>query len=146
MSPGPGKLLVRGGRVLDLEGDIDVPPVRDVLIEGDTIAAVGTDLAPERVRDAETIDATGQLVIPGLVNAHFHSHDVLAKGLLEDLPLESWGTLAGALGARRSRAEVRARTLVGAVECLRNGITTVQDMSIFSPLNEEYLDSILDAY
>jgi cytosine/adenosine deaminase-related metal-dependent hydrolase len=132
--------------VLDLDCDLDAPPVRDLLIEGDTIIAVGTRLAADAVRDAETIEATGKLVIPGLINAHFHSHDVLARGLMENLPLESWGTMAGALGSGRSRAEVRARTLAGAVECLRNGITTVQDMSAFSPLSDEYLDTIMDAY
>jgi len=146
MSAIPRKLLVRGGRVLDLEADLDLPPVRDVLIEGDTITALGSDVAAEDIAGAEIIEARGKLVIPGLVNAHYHSHDVLARGLLEDLPLESWGTMAGALGGRRSLAEVRLRTLVGAVDCLRNGITTVQDMSTFTPMSEEYLDTILDAY
>lgn len=137
------KLLVRGGRVLDLERDLDEPPILDILIEGNSIASVGPRLdAP----DAEVIDAGGLLVIPGFVNAHYHSHDVLARGMFEDLALEYWGTLAGPLGSRRSLAEVRARTLAGALECLRNGITTVQDMSAFSPLTDEYVNAILDAY
>ncbi|PYN98071.1 MAG: hypothetical protein DMD91_16090 [Candidatus Rokuibacteriota bacterium] len=146
IAPHPTKLLVRGGRVLDLAGDVDQPPVRDVLIEGDTITAVAPRLSDERVRDVETIDATGKLVIPGLVNAHYHSHDVLAKGLTEDLALEWWGVITGSLGSHRRRAEVRARALAGAVECLRNGITTVQDMSSFLPMTDEVLDTILDAY
>ncbi|OGA72026.1 MAG: hypothetical protein A3G81_32130 [Betaproteobacteria bacterium RIFCSPLOWO2_12_FULL_65_14] len=137
------KILVRGGRVLDMEQDLDEPPVRDVLIAGDSIASVGAHLEPS---GAEVIDASGMLVIPGFVNAHYHSHDVLARGMFEDLALEYWGTLAGPLGLRRSIAEVRARTLAGALECLRNGITTVQDMSSFSPMTEEYVDAILDAY
>ena len=146
IAPHPTKLLVRGGRVLDLAGDVDQPPVRDVLIEGDTITAVAPRLSDERVRDVETIDAAGKLVIPGLVNAHYHSHDVLAKGLTEDLALEWWGVITGSLGSHRRRAEVRARALAGAVECLRNGITTVQDMSSFLPMTDEVLDTILDAY
>jgi 5-methylthioadenosine/S-adenosylhomocysteine deaminase len=137
------KILIRGGRILDLETDLDDPPVRDLLIDGDSIEAVAPNLVAS---DAEIIDATGMLVIPGFVNAHYHSHDVLARGMFEDLALEYWGTLAGPLGSRRSLAEVRARTLVGALECLHNGITTVQDMSSFSPMSEEYLDAILDAY
>ena len=137
------KLLVRGGRVLDLETDLDEPPVRDLLIEGASIASVAPRLEAD---DAELIDARGMLVIPGFVNAHYHSHDVLARGMFEDLALEYWGTLAGPLGSRRSAAEVRARTLAGALECLRNGITTVQDMSAFSPLTDEYVNAILDAY
>jgi cytosine/adenosine deaminase-related metal-dependent hydrolase len=136
------QLLIRGGRVLDLEGDLDNPPVRDVLIEGNTIAAVAPQLEPE----ATIIDARGMLVVPGFVNAHYHSHDVLARGMFEDLALEHWGTLAGPLAQRRPLPEVRARTLLGALECLRNGITAVQDMSSFSPMSDEYIDAILDAY
>lgn len=144
MSASPTRLLVRGGRVLDLDGDLDDPPVRDILVENGAISAVGPKLAAGE--GAQVIDAGGMLVIPGLVNTHYHSHDVLAKGMFEELTLEHWGVLAGPIGSRRSHAEVRARTLAGAVECLRNGITTVQDMSSFSPMKEEYLDTILDAY
>jgi cytosine/adenosine deaminase-related metal-dependent hydrolase len=36
------------------------------------------------------IDARDFLVLPGFVNAHYHSHDVLAKGTLKEVPLETW--------------------------------------------------------
>ena len=136
-------LLVRGARLLDLEANLDEPPVRDMLIRGGVIAQVGEGLSAAHAR---VIDAAGMLAIPGLVNAHYHSHDVLARGMFEDLSLEHWGVLAGPLGARRPLEEVRARTLAGALECLRNGITTVQDMAAFSPMDEEVLDAILGAY
>lgn len=136
-------LLIRGGRVLDLEGDLDQPPVRDVLVRNGAIESLGESLAAPGVR---VIDAAGMLVVPGLVNAHYHSHDVLARGLFEDLSLEHWGVLAGPLGTKRPLAEVRARTLAGALECLRNGITTVQDMANFSPMDQEVLDTIVAAY
>jgi 5-methylthioadenosine/S-adenosylhomocysteine deaminase len=140
------KTLIRGGRVLDLDGDLDQPPVADILIEGDRIAAVGPALPHARTDGAAVIDAAGRLVIPGLVNAHYHSYDVLARGLMEDLPLEQWGTLCGPLAVGRSLEEVRARTLLGAVDCLRNGSTTVQDMSTLVPLGDDYVDTVLDAY
>jgi cytosine/adenosine deaminase-related metal-dependent hydrolase len=136
-------LLVRGARLLDLDADLDQPPVRDILIRNGAIAEVGERLSAP---DARVIDAAGMLAVPGFVNAHYHSHDVLARGMFEDLSLEHWGVLAGPLGARRPLAEVRARTLAGALECLRNGITTVQDMASFSPIDEQVLDTILGAY
>lgn len=141
----PGRLLIRGGRVYDHDGDVHDPAVADVLVEGDRIAAVGPDLSA-RAAGAEVIDARGRLVMPGLVNAHFHSHDVLAKGLMEELPLETWQLMTGPFGGPRPKEEVRLRTLVGATEALRNGITTVQDMSTFAPFDEETLDTILAAY
>ena len=141
-------LLVRGARVLDLDADVDDPPVRDILCVDGAIAALGPGLVPKpQLRPAlQEIDAAGMLAIPGLINSHYHSHDVLAKGMFEDLALEHWGVLAGPLGAKRSLAEVRARTLAGALECLHNGITTVQDMSSFAPMTDEVLDTIVDAY
>jgi len=50
------------------------------------------------------------------------------------------------MGADRSKDEVRARTLVGALECLRCGITTVQDMLGLSPLTDEQTDVVVAAY
>src|SRR5207237_5447804 len=76
-----------------------------------------------------------------------HSYDVLAKGLLEDMPFDVWALHSQpAYFGRRTKAEIRARTLLGALECLRNGITTLQDMNSLVPQDEETLDIILAAY
>src|SRR6516164_1392500 len=138
------RTLIRGGQVYDHEGDVHKPAVADILIEDDKIFSVGTNLAPDGVH--EVIDASGRLVVPGLINAHYHSHDVLCRGLFEELPLEIWLLYTLPMGAELSKDEVRARTLVGALECLRCGITTVQDMLGLIPLNDEYTDIVLSAY
>jgi 5-methylthioadenosine/S-adenosylhomocysteine deaminase len=138
------KLLVRGGQVYDHDGDIHKPAVADILIEGDRIVAVGTHVAPDG--DCQIIDARDRLVVPGLINAHYHSHDTLCRGLFEELPLEMWLLYTLPMGQHRSKEEVRARTLVGAVESLRCGITTVQDMLGLVPLNDEYTDVVIAAY
>jgi 5-methylthioadenosine/S-adenosylhomocysteine deaminase len=91
----------------------------------------------------EVIDASGWLVVPGLINAHYHSHDVLCRGLFEELPQEIWLLYTLPMGGDRSKDEVRARTLVGALECLRCGITTVQDMLGLSPLTDEQTDVVI---
>lgn len=93
------------------------------------------------------IEGDGLLCLPGFVNAHHHSYDVLAKGLLEDQPFDVWAlhSQPAYLGPRRPD-ELRVRTLVSALDCLRSGITTVQDMCSLVPFDEEALDVILDAY
>jgi cytosine/adenosine deaminase-related metal-dependent hydrolase len=64
-------------------------------------------------------EARGKLIMPGFVNAHYHSYDVLAKGLLEDMPFDVWALHSQpAYFGRRSKAELRVRTLLGALECL----------------------------
>jgi cytosine/adenosine deaminase-related metal-dependent hydrolase len=137
-------LLIKGGDLYEHDGDVHWPRVADVLIEGGTIAAVGKDLAPSGPHDV--IDAAGRLVLPGLINAHYHSHDTLCRGLFEELPLEMWLLYTLPMGRNRSKEEVRARTLVGALESLRAGITTVQDMLNLTPLNDEYTEVVLGAY
>ena len=141
---GTNKLLVRGGQVYDHDGDVHHPPVADILIENDRIAAVGPRLATGD--NLEIIEASGRLVVPGLINAHYHSHDTLCRGLFEELPLEMWLLYTLPMGQNRSLEEVRARTLVGALESLRCGITTVQDMLGLTPLNDRYTDTVLSAY
>src|ERR1700731_603830 len=138
------RTLIRGGQVHDHEGDAHKPAVADILIEDDKIHSVGTNLAPDGAH--EVIDASGRLVVPGLINAHYHSHDVRSRGLFEELPLEMWLLYTLPMGAGRSKDEVRARTLVGALESLRCGITTVQDMLGLTPLNDRYTDTVLSAY
>src|SRR6202047_4961029 len=141
---GTNKLLIRGVQVYDHDGDVHHPPVADILIENDRIAAVGPRLATED--NLEVIDASGRLVVPGLINAHYHSHDTLCRGLFEELPLEMWLLYTLPMGQNRSVEEVRARTLVGALESLRCGIPTVQDMLGLTPLNDRYTDTVLSAY
>ncbi|TVR95047.1 MAG: hypothetical protein EA416_02550 [Trueperaceae bacterium] len=64
------KVVVRGGRVIDPAADAPTARPRDLLIEDDRITAW---LEPgEAVADAETIDAAGSVVVPGLIDAHFH--------------------------------------------------------------------------
>jgi 5-methylthioadenosine/S-adenosylhomocysteine deaminase len=138
------KLLIRGGQVYDHDGNVHRPPVADIRIEDGKIAAVGANLAADGEYDI--IEASGRLVVPGLINAHYHSHDTLCRGLFEELPLEMWLLYTLPMGQNRSKEEVRARTLVGALESLRCGITTVQDMLGLTPLNNEYTDTVLSAY
>ena len=138
------RMLIRGGQIYDHDGDVHKPAVADLLIEGDKILSIGPNLALDGAD--EVIDASGRLIVPGLINAHYHSHDVLCRGLFEELPLEIWLLYTLPMGADRSKEEVRARTLVGALECLRCGITTVQDMLGLSPLNDEQTDVVVSAY
>ena len=137
--------LIRGGRVYDHDGDVHQPAVADLLINNGKIERVAPDIAPGP--GVEIIEARGKLVVPGFVNAHYHSHDAMLKGMFEEMPFDIWAlhTNAASYG-RRSHQEIRLRTLIGAAEMLRNGITTVQDFLTLVPAEEAYLDTILSAY
>ncbi|WP_170149711.1 amidohydrolase family protein [Rhodoplanes roseus] len=135
--------VLKGAFVYDHGGDTDAPAVADVFVRDGRIVSVG-DPVPPGVH--EVIDLSGHLLAPGFVNSHYHSHDVLAKGMFETMSLERWGMIAGPIGSDRSIEEVRLRTILGAVECARNGITTVQDFLNLAPMDPAYVDAIVDAY
>ncbi len=140
-------LLIKGGRALLPDADWNQPARMDIAIAGDRIAGIAPDYAAQGGAPAETIDARNNLVLPGFINAHYHSHDVLAKGTLEEVPLESWRLYAlPPQYPPRSTEEVYARTLLGALECLRSGITTIQDMLTLYPYEERHLDAVMAAY
>ena len=139
-------LLLSGGKALvGLDPD---PLSRDILIRDGRIASILPSGQIDQLEpDTRVIDARGKLIIPGLVNAHYHSHDVLARGMFEDIPLEAWIALAILPPSRPlSTREVRLRTLLGAIDCLRNGITTVQDMLGCAPGSEEHVRAAIAAY
>lgn len=143
------RILVKNGLIYSHDGDTDRPARGDILIEGDRIAAIGPHgERPEHDGAIDrTIDASDRLVLPGFVNAHYHSHDTLLKGCFETIPLEFW--ILNALPPsypKRSKEEVRARTLIGAVECLHYGITTVQDLLTIYPFDPDHVDVVLEAY
>lgn len=138
-------MLIKNGRVFDLDGDVDTPPLADVLIRSGRIEKVAPAIAV--VPGVDVLDATGQLLIPGFVNTHYHSHDVLLRGLFEQMPLDVWGMYSGpgnypALG----EDDIKLRTILGAADCLTNGVTTVQDMVTVPDADKTQLAAIVDGY
>jgi 5-methylthioadenosine/S-adenosylhomocysteine deaminase len=140
-------LLFKNARVLTFdEVDRDLEGV-DVLVEGPIIASVGRDLAAPR--GARIVDAAGHLLMPGLVNGHLHSPGNLMKGSLDDRPLELFmlyevPPLADLTDSPRLHY---LRTLLGAVEMLKLGITAVHDDAFFVPVpTTETVDALMGAY
>ncbi|RAI40554.1 amidohydrolase family protein [Rhodoplanes roseus] len=143
-------LLIENGRALLPGGDPHQGERCDILVQNGAIEKIGTGLAATLAKDGitvETLDATDRLIIPGFINAHYHSHDTLAKGTMDETPLETWRLLAlPPQYPKRSREEIRARTLIGALECLRSGMTTVQDMVTLYPFDPEHFEAVVEAY
>jgi 5-methylthioadenosine/S-adenosylhomocysteine deaminase len=139
-------VLIAGGKVLDPLGELHHPPVLDILVEDGKIAAVGEE-ARLRGGAAEVMDASGFLISPGFINAHCHSHDTLLRGLFEQTPLELWGLTAFPFHwSRRSTDEISVRTKLHAAECLRGGMTTIQDMVTLVDFEPEHAEALASAY
>ena len=145
--PAGTTLIIRGGRAMLPLADWHEPDTLDIAIAGNEIAGLAPRFAAVADAPIEELDARGHLVLPGFINAHYHSHDVLAKGTLEEVPLETWRLYAlPPQYPPRSVEEVRARTLLGALECLRSGMTTIQDMLTLYLFESRHLDAVMQAY
>jgi cytosine/adenosine deaminase-related metal-dependent hydrolase len=118
------KLVVSGGTVVTMDAARSV--VRgDVLVEDGKIAAVGKIDA----KGATRIDASGCVVLPGLVQAHTHVCQTLCRGAADDLPLLDWlQKRVWPYEARLDEAAMRACTRLAAAELLLGGTTAILDM------------------
>jgi len=127
-------LLIVGGTVVTMDKYLRVLENGGVAIRGDKIVGVGTRAQiTSRYRAARTIDATGKVVIPGLINTHTHVPMSLFRGIADDLDLNEWLTkyIFPAEAKNVDEAFVRAGTRLGLAEMIRGGTTTYCDMYYF---------------
>ncbi|MFB6122124.1 MAG: amidohydrolase [Haloferacaceae archaeon] len=116
-------LCIDGGRVL--RPDLRVETA-DVLVDCETgdVLEVGPDLS-----GTETLDASGGLVIPGLVNAHTHASMTLLRGYADDKPLDAWlREDIWPVEAALTPDDIRVGAELGVLEMIRSGTTAFADM------------------
>ena len=127
-------LIVYNAVVVTMDAAARVLPRGAVAIRGSQIVAVEPAEAIASSYSAkETIDAGGQIVMPGLVNTHGHAPMVLYRGLADDLALMEWlqQYIFPAEAKTVSPAFVRAGTRLAALEMIQSGTTTYTDMYYF---------------
>ena len=93
--------------------------------------------APEE-KPAQIIDASGMVLMPGLINCHTHLPMSLLRGYADDLALQEW--LNDYIFPREEHLDarsVKAATLLGIAECLRFGVTSFSDMYYFCEAEAE---------
>lgn len=121
-------VLLRNGLVIDTEPRPVVHRDTDVLVTDGRIAAVGPDLAAPV--GTTVIDATDRIVLPGLVDTHRHVWQAVLRSIAVDVDLPVYFAMVRQqIGPRFRPEDVRAANLLGALECLDGGVTTVQDFA-----------------
>ncbi len=118
------RILIRGATVITLDALGDLP-CADVLVTGERI----TEIAPTiHADDAQVVDATGCIVIPGLVNAHMHTWQTALRGLAANWTLlEYFKNMHAGLATVFEPQDLYIATLVGALNQLNCGTTTLGD-------------------
>ncbi|MCI0632358.1 MAG: amidohydrolase family protein [Actinobacteria bacterium] len=120
------RILLKGGHVITVDPELGDIADGDVLIEGDTIAEVGKGLSA----DAEVIDATGNIVIPGFIDSHRHTWETAIRNCAPNATLDDYFVeVLDSFAPLYRPDDVQASNHAGALECLNAGITTLLDWS-----------------
>jgi 5-methylthioadenosine/S-adenosylhomocysteine deaminase len=133
-------LLVSGATIVTMDGERHVWQDGAIAVKGDSIVAVassGDVLA--KYQAPQTIDAKGQLMIPGLINGHTHIPMVLLRGLVDDVTLDDWlrKFIFPAEAKNVNEDFVRWGSRLALAEMIRGGTTTFADMYYFEDAEAE---------
>jgi cytosine/adenosine deaminase-related metal-dependent hydrolase len=139
------KTLLKGGIVLSLDPDVGNFYQADVLISGSRIEEVASQV---RANDAQVIDASNMIVMPGFVDTHRHMWEGILRNIGTDLTLEGEINYEGHINQRIAPAyrpeDVYAGNLISALGAIAAGITTIVDCSHLQ-VSPEHTDAALDA-
>jgi 5-methylthioadenosine/S-adenosylhomocysteine deaminase len=119
------KVVLRGGTILTLDADHPTT-TGDVVAEGGVLTQVGGTADPS---GAEILDASGCVIMPGLVQSHIHTCQTLARGRADDLQLLDWlEKIVWPYEATLSADDVACAARLATAELLLGGTTAIQDM------------------
>jgi len=117
--------LVRGGLVVSMDPAVGTLARGDVLVEDGRIAAVGSSID---AAGAEIVDATGKIVLPGFVDTHRHTWQTAFRGVGADWTFDQYrAAMHGTLGPHYRPEDVYLGNLLGRIEALSSGVTTMLD-------------------
>ncbi|MCA9911048.1 MAG: amidohydrolase family protein, partial [Anaerolineae bacterium] len=139
------RTLIKGGTVITIDPNLGNFDKADVLIEGDKIAAVGPNLSAD---DAEVIDASNMIVMPGFIDTHRHIWEGLLRNIGTDVPLEGRNSymshVLGRLAPSYRPVDAYIGNLVSALGALDAGITTLLDWSHIQA-SPDHTDAIIES-
>jgi 5-methylthioadenosine/S-adenosylhomocysteine deaminase len=116
------------------QGELGIIADADVLIEGDTIAAVGKELPPQGAD--VVVDAAGKIVMPGFVDTHNHLWQSLIRGCGANADVNGWlaACVFPLFGFNFTQADVYAGVRLSTLDLIATGVTTTVDWShAFTP-------------
>ncbi|MFB6810876.1 amidohydrolase family protein [Streptomyces sp. NPDC056387] len=137
------RILFTGATLVTMDPGLGTLDRGDLLVEGDTIAAVGHGLD---AADAVTVDATGTILTPGFVDTHRHAWQAQLRRIMpdvDDLGGYVMATLAGHATVYRPE-DMYTGTRLAALTAIDSGITTMLDFS-HNSRSREHSDAAIRA-
>jgi 5-methylthioadenosine/S-adenosylhomocysteine deaminase len=126
-------ILLTNATVLTMDEEFHTFESGFVAVTGDRIVAVGDSKLASEFTAGQIVDCGGQVLMPGLINAHTHAPMTLLRGLADDLRLDVW-LLGYMMPVEREFVSpdfVRLGTSLACAEMIRSGVTTFADMYYF---------------
>lgn len=124
------KQLITHGILIPMTQDAPAFLTGSIAIENGVIVGIGE--IPESFIPDSTIDASGSIVLPGLINAHTHLSMGLLRNYADDLDLHTWLTeKIWPVEAKLSEEDIYWSSLLGTAELIRFGVTSFADMYYF---------------
>ena len=121
------KILIRNALIVTMNEHSEVIERGSIVIDGSILSFVGpSEWMPQGPFD-QTISADRMIAIPGMVNSHCHSPANLVRGMLASRPLEIWRAYYRASLRDMREEDFYASALLGGMEMLKSGATTVLD-------------------
>jgi 5-methylthioadenosine/S-adenosylhomocysteine deaminase len=138
-----GRALIKGGTIVTMDPKVPNLSTGDVLVDGGRIAAVGMNLQSD---DADVIDASGSIVMPGFIDAHHHMWLGVMRRMMPDVDdlFAYIDVVAEKLGAHYRPLDMYLSTKLTALASLDAGVTTIID-ACHSSRSPGHTDAALDA-
>lgn len=136
-------LTIANGMVVTLDPSATVFPQGHVVVNGGKISAVGAVIAPA---GGDVLDAAGAIVVPGLLNAHCHSPETFARGVVDRISYEDWIGVIWPPLDQLTPAQIRVAVLLGCAEMLHSGTTALVDHFRQTPMRLDAIQAAVDAY
>jgi hypothetical protein len=137
------RILIKGGVVLTMDRNIGDFANADVLIEGKKIVAVQPNLKAE----AQVIDASNTIVMPGFIDTHHHQYETILRSILADGllagPKSYQSEIQGILTPAYRPEDASISELVASISQINAGVTTGVDTSQVSH-TPEHTDACID--
>lgn len=140
------KTLFKDAALLTLDPSLGFLEKGDLLIEGKHILEVGPSI---EVSDADIVDASDMVIMPGLVDTHRHVWQSVIRGIGTDWSLQTYLSKIyyGNYGSMRRPSDDRIANYLGALEALDAGVTTFLDWTMINSMDhtEELIEGLKDA-
>ena len=125
--PFSGSFMIRNATIITMDEDLGDLEEASILVKEGRITGINKNISP--AADVEVIDAQGNIVMPGLIDCHWHLWTSLLRSMSGDVQEEGYFSMTERYSGKYTEEDMYIAALYAATEALHSGITTVSDFN-----------------